>query len=117
MRLGEEYVPLELHGGTIGIDDFITDEQTAYACLNYAYDESKVNKQGDLVEFRNELSADNIKSTAKLHSIRNSINNEFEGFYLLYQPVVDAKTERLIGAEALLIAFRGTFIQNRLVWM
>ena len=102
VKIGEEYVPLELHGGTIGIDDFITDDQTAYACLNYAYDESKVNKQGDLVEFRNELSADNIKSAAKLHSIRKSINNEFEGFYLLYQPVVDAKTERLIGAEALL---------------
>ena len=50
----------------------------------------------------NNLRTDNIKSTAKLHSIRNSINNELDGFYLLYQPVVDAKTEKLIGAEALL---------------
>lgn len=71
-------------------------------CLTYAYDESKFNKQGDIVEFCNNLRTDNIKSTAKLHSIRNSINNEFDGFYLLYQPVVDAKTEKLIGAEALL---------------
>ena len=102
IKLGDEYAPLELHAGTLAVDDFTTDDQTVYSCLTYAYDESKFNKQGDIVEFCNNLKADNIKSIAKLHSIRNSINNEFDGFYLLYQPVVDAKTEKLIGAEALL---------------
>ena len=37
-----------------------------------------------------------------LHAIRGSITRGYEGFYLLYQPVVDTKTEKMIGAEALL---------------
>ena len=37
-----------------------------------------------------------------LHAIRASITRGHEAFYLLYQPVVDAKTEKLTGAEALL---------------
>jgi EAL domain-containing protein (putative c-di-GMP-specific phosphodiesterase class I) len=37
-----------------------------------------------------------------LDAIRASITKGFKGFYLLYQPVVDADTEKVIGAEALL---------------
>ena len=38
----------------------------------------------------------------KLHAIRASITQAFKGFYLMYQPFVDADKECLIGAEALL---------------
>lgn len=95
-------VPLELNAGTLSIDDFTADDQTVYACLNFAYDESKANKHGDLVEFCNDLNDDKKKRIEKLLSIRNSINNDFNGFYLLYQPVVDARSEKILGAEALL---------------
>ena len=37
-----------------------------------------------------------------LSAIRNSIGGDFEGFYLVYQPIVDAHTQRITGAEALL---------------
>ncbi len=102
IRVKSTYMSLELNAGTLNLDDFNTDDQTAYTCLNFAYDESKVNRHGDLVEFHNELSGKNKQRIEKLHVIRNSIYKGFEGFYLLYQPVVEASTERIIGAEALL---------------
>ena len=96
------FVALELNASTLVLDDYDTDDQTVYACLNFAYEESKNGKHGDLVEFKNNLRTDERLRIARLHVIRNSITKGYRGFYLLYQPVVDADTEELIGAEALL---------------
>ena len=93
---------LDLHCGALRVDHFDVDSQTVYACLNYADEESKLRQQGDLVEFCNDLNEENHQRLEKLHAIRASIMHGYEGFYLLYQPVVDAETEQLIGAEALL---------------
>ena len=96
------FVALELNASTLVLNDYDIDSQTVYACLNFAYNESKNDKQGKIVEFKNDLKNDERLRIAKLHVIRNSITKGYKGFYLLYQPVVDAETEELIGAEALL---------------
>ena len=93
---------LELNGGLLHLDSFTIDDQTAYSCLNFAYSESKIHKQGDLVEFYNDLNGDSRQRIEKLHVIRGSITQAFQGFSLHYQPVVNAQTEALIGAEALI---------------
>ena len=93
---------LELNAGILSLDEFNVDDQTVYSCLNFAYQDSKSNKHGDLVAFRTELTNESRKKIEMLHAIRASITKGFKGFYLLYQPVVDADTEKVIGAEALL---------------
>jgi len=93
---------LDMNGGALRVDSFDIDSQTIYACLNFAYEESKNSRKGILVEFRNDTNEKSHQRLEKLHAIRASIMHGFEGFFLLYQPVVDAETERLIGAEALL---------------
>ena len=95
-------IMLDLNCGAISLIHANIDSQTVYACLNFAYGESKLKKQGELVEFHNELNDDNRQRVEQLHAIRASIMHGYKGFYLLYQPVVDADTEELIGAEALL---------------
>lgn len=94
-------IVLDLNAGQISVKNFDVDSQTVCACLNYVYSESKLHNQGDMVHFLNELNDDNAQRIEKLHYIRASITKDFEGFYLLYQPVVDSKTEKVIGAEAL----------------
>ena len=93
---------LETNCGVLKLDSFDLDSQTAYACLNFAYVESKSRNQGDMVLFHNDYGDDNKQRLEKIHAIRASIMHGYKGFYLLYQPVVDAQTEQLIGAEALL---------------
>lgn len=95
-------VLLDLHGGALQVDSFDIDSQTIYSCLNYADEESKVHRKGELVEFRNEMNEQSYRRLELLHTIRASVMQGCEGFFLLYQPVVDAETERMIGAEALL---------------
>ena len=88
--------------GILRVDSFDIDSQTVYACLNFAYEESKSLRHGDMVEFSDDGSIGSQERLEKLHAIRDSIMRGFEGFYLLYQPVVDAETEEMTGAEALL---------------
>lgn len=98
----DKYVILDMNAGFITVDNFNVDHRTVYGCLNYVYGESKQRRHGDLVEFRNDLNDENKHRLEKFHFIRASIMNENKGFFLLYQPVVDSHTEKLIGAEALL---------------
>ena len=93
---------LDINSGVLKLDHFDFDSQTVYSCLNFAYGESKVNKQGEMVEFHNDLNEENRQRLEKLHAIRASIMQGYKGFFLLYQPVVDANTEHLIGSEALI---------------
>lgn len=95
-------VTLELDASTIMLNDFDIDSQTIYSCLNFAYIESKNDKYGELVEFKNDSRNDEKLRFTKIYKIRNSITKGNKGFYLLYQPIVNADTEELIGAEALL---------------
>ncbi|MCR4789353.1 MAG: EAL domain-containing protein [Lachnospiraceae bacterium] len=102
IRVDDRDIVLELNGGMLVLDDFNVDDQTAYSCLNFAYQESKINKHGELVRFNKALTGENRKRLEMLHAIRSSITRNEKGFFLLYQPVVDAETEKVIGAEALL---------------
>ena len=96
------HVLLDLHCGALNINRFDVDSQTVYACLNAADDESKLNGHGDMVVFRDDFSEGSHQRLEMINAIRLAIMHECDGFYLLFQPVVDAKSERLIGAEALL---------------
>ena len=101
-QIGDKNIILELSAGMLVLNDFNVDDQTVYSCLNFAYQESKINKHGELVRFNNELTVENRKHLEMLHAIRSSIAHKETGFYLVYQPVVDASTEKVLGAEALL---------------
>ena len=100
--IDDKKIILDLNAGIIKVDNFDVDHRTIYGCLNYAYGESKQRKHGDMVEFRNDLNGENKHRLEKLHVIRASIMKNYQGFFLLYQPVVDSQSENLVGAEALL---------------
>lgn len=97
-----EKVLLSLNGGAIYVDAFDIEPETYYSCLRYAYDESKRKKLGELVVFGDIISADNRHTIERFNVIRSSVADDCKGFYLRYQPIVDANTEQISGVEALL---------------
>ena len=100
--LDDKNIMLEVNCGLLTLDHFDIDVQTVYSCLNFTYMESKTRKQGEMVVFHDDLNENNRQRLEQIHVIRNSIMKGYKGFYLMYQPVVDAQTEKIIGSEALL---------------
>lgn len=99
--IGNVRIAVYLSGGAVHSNgDF--DEYSVQTSGRYAFEQSKHDKHGDLVLFDKENLIDNRKNLELMELLRNSMLNEYRGFYLCYQPIFDAKREELIGAEALL---------------
>ena len=102
VKIDGKTIVLEMNAGIIEIDDFDINDRAVYSCLDFAYEESKQKRQGDMVEFYEALNENNRDRIAKLGEIRWAIANGFRGFYLVYQPVVNARSEKMSGVEALI---------------
>ena len=102
LNVDNTFVILNLNAGAFRVNDYNIDSKTAFACLNFAYSESKLRGQGELIEFENEIMSGDRDKLEKIQEIRKSIVQNFEGFYLLYQPIIDAKNDKMMGVEALI---------------
>jgi len=70
--------------------------------ITYALEQSKYEKNGELVFLESDIGESKKRNLEMYTEIRNSILDGFKGYYLLYQPLLNASTEQLIGAETLL---------------
>ena len=95
-------IVLSFVAGAINLDSLEVSAETVYSCLRFAYYESKNNHLGELFVLKNNVNDDKRFAIERINVIRNSIVNNCEGFFLCYQPIVDATTEKIIGAEALI---------------
>ena len=95
-------INLSLCGSVMKLNNFNITNKTIYSCLNYSYQISKNQRHGALVEFNNKPDQTDIDQLVKINIIRNSVGDNCKGFYLKYQPIVDASSEKVMGAEALI---------------
>jgi EAL domain-containing protein (putative c-di-GMP-specific phosphodiesterase class I) len=95
-------VVLSFVAGAINLDRLEVPAETVYSCLRFAYYESKNSHLGELFVLKNNVSDDKRFAIERVNVIRNSIVKDCEGFFLCYQPIVDANSECVIGAEALI---------------
>ena len=98
----EQRVVLSLNGGAICADRFDISSETYYSCLRSAYYQSKFKRCGGFVVFDDIIKFDNRDYIKRINIIRNSIAEGCKGFYLRYQPIIDAYTEKITGVEALI---------------
>ena len=100
--VGEESVGLTLNAGLVVANTFDISAETIYTCLKYAYSRSKTQLHGHCVVFTDDVTAESRHYLDLLNRIRADVTQDCRGFYLCYQPIVDAQTDRLTGMEALL---------------
>lgn len=72
-----------------------------YSCLTYAYEESKLRKHGELVDFNGSIHYDSSQSLDLINHIRDCIIRDCKGFALEYDPVICLQTDHMNGAESL----------------
>lgn len=96
------HIALDICGGAVMANDFSTDPNTIYNSALYALSVAKEEKQAELQVFENDLLNESNRRLEILNAIRTSIADNFEGFYLCYQPIADAETNQVGGMEALL---------------
>ena len=93
---------LSINGGMIYFDGGTYDERTIHAALNFVYNESKFYHNGKLVNYNGAIGRNTHESLELIAEVRNDILMDCENFSLRYQPVFDAKTEKITAMEALL---------------
>lgn len=93
---------LSINGGMIYFNGGSYDERTIHASLNFAYHESKFYHNGKLVNYNGAIGLNTHESLELLLEVRDCILMDCKNFSLRYQPVFDAKTEKLTSMEALL---------------
>ncbi len=92
----------ELAGGMIVYDNYDVDEHAIYTSAKYALDYSKNQKHGNLIIFHNDEMDNNKSSIELVNAVRSCVLNNFEGFYLEYQPIISAANAHLVGMEVFL---------------
>lgn len=96
------HIPLTVSCGVVKTDHADTGEYTIQASASYALEKSKRTMHGELVYFQDEFQEFSRTTLELLDVMRQSVVDGCKGFYMCYQPVVEADTGKIIGMEALL---------------
>ena len=70
--------------------------------LEHSLEYAKEQKHGSIAEFSEKISKRHLRTSQLHEALTQSIHNNFEGFELYFQPILDAKTRKIIECESLL---------------
>ena len=94
---------ITVSGAVVPKDDALyTDINTLYEYANQLLKENKSHKTGTLSFFTTEDFRKKVTSIALIDELWKSVANDFEGFYVVYQPQIATDGYTVAGAEALL---------------
>lgn len=102
LKIHNYRIPLEICAGVVVIDDFSVDEHTLYTCARYALGRSEQDPKHELVVIHNDNVGEKRNTLKIIHTLRDSILNDCDGYYLAYQPMVTSSDGQLAGVEVLL---------------
>jgi diguanylate cyclase (GGDEF)-like protein len=95
-------ISMGVSGAALVVDGTVPDLQLLLSELEHAREESKRKRFSELVVIRGDDNTVRGEALARYEVIRNSVHQNCRGFYLCYQPLVEADSGEIIGMEALL---------------
>lgn len=103
LELGDgERVNLSASGGAMMLDCRYEGVDEMHRDLEHALSVSKQKSKGALTFFSKELLEQSLRELRLREELRKSVQNNFEGFELFYQPIMKGGTGELYSCEALL---------------
>lgn len=91
-----------ISAGAVGFDSLQDAYNDLIKNLRFALHSAKLNGKNRFEYFSEEKYSQYLRRLQIQDELRKCVNNNFEGFELFYQPIFDAKTAELTGAEALI---------------
>ena len=96
------FVSLSISAGICSYPNYVNDFESLYTNANIALDAAKNSVNNKCIFYTNELSKFQRIDMQLLDSLKWSIDNNFLGFSLSYQPIFKSEDMSIIGCEALL---------------
>lgn len=88
--------------GLVSYPENGTDFNTLMSNLEHSLEYAKDQKQGRISEFSEKISQRHLRTGMLREALTQSIHNNFEGFELYFQPILDAQTKKIVECESLL---------------
>ncbi len=101
MLIENRHVVLDLVGGVVTADLTKKDVNSIYNSVIFAISKAKEDNRYELELYDDSFFTEDSKRLEILSKIRKAVINDCEGFFLCYQPIIDAKTNKISGMEAL----------------
>ena len=100
---GNRIIPLNVYAGALELpDDYLKDVQTVRSALEYVTEEAGFVQGCKGVYFRQTVADFREEDATLLQAVHHDCLTDRSRFFLRLQPILDAQTEKVTGAEALL---------------
>lgn len=99
---GNIKVSLQLSAGVCQYPDQAKNPEELRNNTRYAFERAKRLGKGQLAVFTREIREKYLEHLRLIEELKRCVRNDFEGFELYYQPIVDPKTRNIVECEALL---------------
>ncbi|MDO4545086.1 MAG: GGDEF and EAL domain-containing protein [Bacillota bacterium] len=98
----EKSIILSISGGAVLYPEDGTDREELISNMEHSLEHAKRFSRGELVLFSQEIAAEHNRTNELRRILTDSIKNDFHGFELYFQPIVDVKSHGVCSCEALL---------------
>ena len=88
--------------GLVSYPEDGTDFNTLMSNMEHSLEYAKEQKQEWIAEFSEKISQRHYRASLLHEALTKSIYNNFEGFELYFQPILDARTRKIVECESLL---------------
>lgn len=95
-------VSLQLSAGVCRYPDQAEKPDILRKNAQYAYERAKRQGKGQLAVFTREIREQYLAHLRLIEELKRCVRNDFEGFELYYQPIVEPKSRQIVECEALL---------------
>lgn len=100
--INSDRVSIGIYGGMINSRDFIASSAYLNNVLYQALSMGKASGNSNFVYYNGDILISNKRKQEMLYDIIRCVNDNHRGFYLVYQPIVEANENKIVGVEALL---------------